>query len=168
MQRCARPYFRIVQEVSKHYRRQKAWSLVTSSDTHKVYGFFSALSSSETLFLPVRNCKQLLYRSLHGLPHKNRCLGYLLLLLLTFLHHVVVTVRRLSVARGFLLRELPTTRQLISQQRLKRMPVNEAGKYSVGQSTGNKHEKTVQRWKSPIRLVVKCGNVWLTSQREPM
>ena len=69
--------------------------MVTSSDTHKVYGFFSALSSSETLFLPVRNCKQLLYRSLHGLPHKNRCLGYLLLLLLTFLHHVVVTVRRL-------------------------------------------------------------------------
>ena len=90
----------------------KAWSLVTSSDTHKVYGFFFALSSSETLFLPVRNCKQLLYRSLHRLPHKNRCLGYLLLLLLTFLHHVVVTVRRLSVARGFLLRELPTIQTL--------------------------------------------------------
>ena len=60
----------------------------------------------------LRNCKQLLYRSLHGLPHKNRCLGYLLLLLLTFLHHVVVTVRRLSVARGFLLRELPTIQTL--------------------------------------------------------
>ena len=39
------------------------------------------------------------------------------------------------------------------------MPVKEAGKYSVGQSTGNKLEKTVQRRKSPIRLQGKCGNV---------
>lgn len=85
-----------------------SWSKVTSSDTLEAYGFSFALSSSETLFLPVRNCKQLLNRSLHGLPYKNCCLHYLLSLPSTFLHLVVATARRLLVTKGFLLRELPT------------------------------------------------------------
>ena len=83
-----------------------------SSDTLEVYGFYFALSSSETLFLPARNCKQLLHRFLHGLPNKNHCLGYLLSLPLTFLQHVVATAGHLSVAKGFLLRELPTIQTL--------------------------------------------------------
>ena len=86
-----------------------SWSKVTSSDTLEAYGFSFALSSSETLFLPVRNCKQLLNRSLHGLPYKNCCLHYLLSLPSTFLHLVVASARCLSVTKGFLLRELPTT-----------------------------------------------------------